>query len=168
MQTIPYYSERNQLIKIKERYLLTLTTWGCFTSRIFRSLTLNTAWLQYSSKQLHVQSQQQKNTTRFPVNIYLFEVNNRNTKRCEIISKLTIKPLEQRHWGRSGVSFVNFERISYLFLVFVLLTLNNYMLAALIMLNEFKVNMKPTKTKSTDAVLVYLNISSILIHYICS
>ena len=31
-------------------------------------------------------------------NIYLFKVNNRNTrKRCEICSKLTIKTPEQRH-----------------------------------------------------------------------
>ena len=33
-----------------------------------------------------------------PVNIYLFKVNNRNTrKRCEICSKLTIKTPEQHH-----------------------------------------------------------------------
>ena len=35
----------------------------------------------------------------FPANIYLFKVNNRNTrKRCEICSKLTIKTPERRHW----------------------------------------------------------------------
>ena len=40
-------------------------------------------------------------------NIYLFEVNNRNTeKRYEICSKLTIKPPERCYWRRSGV-FVN-------------------------------------------------------------
>ena len=34
----------------------------------------------------------------FPANIYLFKVNNRNTrKRCEICSKLTIKTPERRH-----------------------------------------------------------------------
>ena len=33
----------------------------------------------------------------YPANIYLFKVNNRNTrKRCEICSKLTIKTLERR------------------------------------------------------------------------
>ena len=33
-----------------------------------------------------------------PTNIYLFNVNNRNTtKRCEICSKLTIKTPERRH-----------------------------------------------------------------------
>ena len=33
-----------------------------------------------------------------PTNIYLFKVNNRNTrKRCEICSKLTIKTPERRH-----------------------------------------------------------------------
>ena len=35
----------------------------------------------------------------YPANIYLFEVNNRNTrKRCGICSKLTIKTPERRHW----------------------------------------------------------------------
>ena len=33
-----------------------------------------------------------------PANIYLFKLNNKNTKKqCEICSKLTIKTLEQRH-----------------------------------------------------------------------
>ena len=48
-----------------------------------------------------------------PANIYLFEVNNGNTKkRCEICYKLTIKTPE-RH-----------EHILHLFLVSLLLTLN--------------------------------------------
>ena len=59
----------------------------------------------------------------YPANIYLFKVNNRSTgKRCEICSKLTIKTQEQ---SRSGVFMVNFEHISHLFLVFLLMTLNN-------------------------------------------
>ena len=38
--------------------------------------------------------------------IYLFKVNNRNArKKCEIYSKLTIKPPEGRQGRRSGVSF---------------------------------------------------------------
>ena len=48
----------------------------------------------------------------FPANIYLFEVNSRNTrKRCEECSKLTIKTPERR----SGVFIANFEHISYIF-----------------------------------------------------
>ena len=39
-------------------------------------------------------------------------------------SKLTIKTSEQRHWGRSADFIVNFEHISHLFLVFLLLILN--------------------------------------------
>ena len=39
-------------------------------------------------------------------------------------SKLTIKTLEQHHWRRSGIFIVNFEHISHLVLVFLLLTLN--------------------------------------------
>ena len=59
-----------------------------------------------------------------PAGIYLFKVNNRNTRtRCEICSKLTINTPERRQWRRSGVFIVNFEHISHLVLVFLLLTL---------------------------------------------
>ena len=47
-----------------------------------------------------------------PLDIYLLKVNNRNTRsRSEI-------------WRRSGVFIVNFEHISHLDLVFLLLNLN--------------------------------------------
>ena len=60
-----------------------------------------------------------------PAGIYLFKVNNRNTRaRCEICSKLTINTPERRQWRRSGVFIVNFKHISHLFLVFLLLTLS--------------------------------------------
>ena len=66
------------------------------------------------------------NTNRcYPANIYLFSVNIRSTrKRCEICSKLTIKVSERRQWCRSDIFIVNFEHISHLFLVFLLLNLN--------------------------------------------
>ena len=49
-----------------------------------------------------------------PNGIYLFKVNNRNTRtRCEICQ-----------CRRSGVFIVSFEHISHLVLVFLLLTLN--------------------------------------------
>ena len=41
-----------------------------------------------------------------------------------LITKLTIKTPERRHWPRSVVFIVNLEHISQLFLVFLLLTLN--------------------------------------------
>ena len=60
-----------------------------------------------------------------PAGIYLLKVDNRNTRaRCEICSKLTIKTPERRHWRRSDVFIVNFEHISHLVLVFLLLSLN--------------------------------------------
>ena len=63
----------------------------------------------------------------------MFKVNDRNTrKRREICSRLTIKILEQRHLRRSGVLIVNFEHISHLFLVFLLLTLNMEMFAGFV------------------------------------
>ena len=69
-----------------------------------------------------------------PDNIYLFKVNNINIrKRCDIYSKLTIKTPERRHWRRSSVFMVNFEYISHLFLVFLLLTLTKQMLANLVL-----------------------------------
>ena len=53
----------------------------------------------------------------FPVGIYPFKVNFRNTTtRCEIC------------WHHSRVFMVNFEHISYLILVFLLLTLNMQLL----------------------------------------
>ena len=61
----------------------------------------------------------------FPVNIYPLKVNNKNTrKKSEICSEITIKTPKWRHWRRSGSFIVNFEQISYLFLVFLLLTLS--------------------------------------------
>ena len=62
---------------------------------------------------------------RVPVGIYMFKVNNTNTRtRCETWSKLKIKTLKRRHWRRSGVFIVNFEHISHLVLVFLLSTLS--------------------------------------------
>ena len=65
-----------------------------------------------------------------PTNItagnYMFKVKNRNTRtRCEMCSKFTIKTPERRLRRRSGVFIVNFEHISHLVLVFLLLTLNS-------------------------------------------
>ena len=66
-----------------------------------------------------------KNLPLFPAGIYLLKVTNRNTRtRCEICSKLTMKTPERRQWRRSGVFIANFEHISHLVLVFLLLTLN--------------------------------------------
>ena len=54
---------------------------------------------------------------------YLLKVNKRNTRtRCEIWSKLTIKIPERCHWSRFGIFIINFEHISHLALVFLLLT----------------------------------------------
>ena len=61
----------------------------------------------------------------YSANTDMFKVINRNSwKTCEICSKLTIK--QKYHTRRrSGVIIANFEQISDLFLVFLLLTLNN-------------------------------------------
>ena len=63
--------------------------------------------------------------------IYLFKVNKRNTRtKCDICLKLTIKTPERR-WRRSGIFIVNFEHISHLVLVFLLLNLNMELLAGI-------------------------------------
>ena len=55
-----------------------------------------------------------------PAHIYSFKVNNRNAKkRCGISSKLTIQTLERPHLRHSGVFIIDFEQISYFFLVFL-------------------------------------------------
>ena len=60
-----------------------------------------------------------------PAGIYLVKVNHRNARtRCEICSKLTIKTLERRQWRCSGALVVNFQPVSYLVLMFLLLTLS--------------------------------------------
>ena len=58
---------------------------------------------------------------------YMFKVNNRNTARtrCEICSNLAIKTPERRQWRCAGVFIVNFEHISHLVVVFLLLTLSS-------------------------------------------
>ena len=59
----------------------------------------------------------------FPAKIYLFSRrSNRITrKRCKTCSKLTIKAPERPQWRRSAVFIVNFEHISDIFLVFIVL-----------------------------------------------
>ena len=55
--------------------------------------------------------------------ISLIKVSNWNTRTsCKMFLKLTIKIPERRQWRRSGVFIVNFEHISDLALVFLLLT----------------------------------------------
>ena len=70
-----------------------------------------------------------ENLKTFPAGIYLFKVNNRNTRtRSETCSKLTIK--KTLEWcRRSGAFFVNFEHISHLVLMFLLLTLKKQLSA---------------------------------------
>ena len=55
---------------------------------------------------------------------YLLNVNYRNARtRCEVCSKLTIK-IPERNWSRCGVFIINFEHMSHLALIILLLTLN--------------------------------------------
>ena len=59
------------------------------------------------------------NIGRFPDNIYLFKVNNRNsTKRCDICSKLTIKKPERHQLCFSWVLLLNLSKFHTFFYCF--------------------------------------------------
>ena len=53
----------------------------------------------------------------YPVGIYLFKVNNRNTGTVWNMFKINIKTPERSQWRRSGVFIVNFKQISHIVLV---------------------------------------------------
>ena len=75
-------------------------------------------WVNYLLEKLN---KQDFNT--IPAGNYMLKVNNRNTRtRCEICSKLNNK----------GIFIVNFEHISHLVLVFLLLTLSRLITAGII------------------------------------
>ena len=60
-----------------------------------------------------------------PAGNYMFKIDNRNTRTSsEVCPKLTIKTPKLQHWRCSGVFIVNFENISHLVLVLILLTLS--------------------------------------------
>ena len=76
-----------------------------------------------------------------PANIYLFKLSNRNTrKRCKICSNLTIEAPEWRQTRRSGIFIANFEHISHLFLVFLLLIWKNKNVSLEISFEVFSLN----------------------------
>ena len=75
----------------------------------------------------HVTGPHNFSSVPFLADIYLFQVNNGNTRAMHEIllcSKFTIKTPEQRHWRHSCVFIITFEQTSHIVLVFPLLTLN--------------------------------------------
>ena len=83
-----------------------------------------------------------------PASIYQLKVNNRNTRTgCEICSKLTIKT---RQWCRSGVCIINFEHISLLVPLFLLLTFNMKFPAGPSHANRWSINWKMSKIARGD------------------
>ena len=89
-------------------------------------------WLEIVKRCMKSQCAEESKTDGFivslvwsqPVGIYLLKFNNRNIRtRCQMRWKLTIKTPECR-CRRCSIFIYNFEHISYLVLVFLLLTLN--------------------------------------------
>ena len=88
-----------------------------------RSILLLSHFLRLSIRRIKSLHGPWKKST-FPTGIFLLKVNNRISRtRCEVYSKSTIKTPVRRQWHRSGVFIFNFEHISHLVLVFLLLTL---------------------------------------------
>ena len=83
---------------------------------------------EYSQPLLFIKSNKSKFCeVDYPAGNYMFKVINRNYRtRSEICLKLAIKIPERRQsqWRRSGVFIINFEHVSRLVLVFLLLTLS--------------------------------------------
>ena len=101
----------------KEIYQISIKNWEKLLSRNLINTFINWSWSNHSEVFLKIALN--------PAVSYMFKVNNRNTRtRCEICSKLTINIPEQRHWRRSGIFIANFEHISDLVLMFLLLTLS--------------------------------------------
>ena len=81
--------------------------WGSTVSRL-------QGYYEETITQLTSQSQQKKSYKKV---WSMFKVNDKNTRTLELI-----KTPERRHWRLSGVFIVNFEHISHLSVVFLLLT----------------------------------------------
>ena len=64
--------------------------------------------------------------------LHVTNLTTNNRTKHELCSELTIKTPEQCHWRCCGVFIVNFQHISHLVLVFLLLTWSRLMLAALV------------------------------------
>ena len=106
----------------------------------------------------------------------MFKINNRSAGiRREICSKLTIKIPERRNWRRFGIFIVNFEHISHLALVFVLLTLSRYMPAGIrkcvkqiikiaqIYVRKFSCQCSNSITRANLKIIIsYLNVNSLI------
>ena len=89
--------------------------WNSERSRKFRLLGKSAIILNEASSYLYTLGNDIYTGKNSSTNIYLFRVNNSNTrKRREICSKLAIMSLQRR----STVFIVNFEYISYLFTPF--------------------------------------------------
>ena len=87
----------------------------CQNNTIQLKLRISKAYLE------PCQTSKMNGFAKIPAGNYMFKVKYRNTRtRREICSKLTIKTPGRR----SGVFIANFEHISHLVLVFLLLALN--------------------------------------------
>ena len=123
----PYYNDR-----MEDQHALDVTTARLDKQDLFLYLYFYKSYDNQSWQDGRVACTGVSNTSitgsrgkYFQASIYLLKVNKRNIRRrCEIYSKLTIKTPERRHCHRPGVFIVNFEHISHLVLVFLLLTLN--------------------------------------------
>ena len=84
----------------------------------------------------------------------MFKVSSsKTTKKCEICSKLTIKTPKKHQWRSLRVSLVNFEPILHVSLVFLLLILNRWISACLLLNLVLLVHTKPYRGLQTQHVI---------------
>ena len=91
-------------------------------TKLLEAWNLEDLFLMILDFKLHLRIPQE---CSLPVNIYLHNVNNRNpSKRCNMLTKPTIKAAKRRHLLRSGVSLLLILNIVLtFFVVFLLLIL---------------------------------------------
>ena len=108
------------------------------------------------------------------MNIYLFKVNKKNTKkRGELWSTLTIMTPEWSQWFHSTVFIVNFEHVSLLLLMFLLVTLSRQMILGAGFCNEIsrKCYLNINMIISLIAIIIVFAVTSFMnsvVNYRCS
>ena len=127
-ESICYFRFKNPWKDIYGRHLIWDCTYSIVMCHLLRKIDvrLEEGWLfdciHFEELSNFWRLKERKST---PVGVYLLKVSNWNTRtKCEICLKLTINTPERRQWRRSGVFIVNFEHISHLVRVFLLLTLS--------------------------------------------
>ena len=90
--------------------------------------------------------------------IYLFKVNNENTRKiCQICLKLTIKRLERHQGRRYSALNTNIEQISHIFLAYAVLNSNREMPTDIIFVLSLQARNVLTRKDSSLCFFIFVN-----------